>query len=65
MAKFTIYQLSFLFLISLAGLTTQINGQDQNDVYSIGAGIADVTGKKLELHDNYDYSHTRTLRSFL
>lgn len=49
MTKFKIYQLSFLFLISLAGLSS-INGQDQDDVYSIGAGIADVTGPVAEVN---------------
>ena len=44
MFKFAIFKLSFVFLFCLAGLNA-INGQQDDDVYSIGAGIADVTGK--------------------
>ena len=45
MAKFTIHQFSFILFIFLAGISA-INGQD--DVYSIGAGIADTTGPVAE-----------------
>ena len=47
MIKFTIYQF-FFFLVCLAGLINSANGED--DVYTIGAGIADVTGPVAEVN---------------
>lgn len=46
MVKFKIHQFSFI-LIFLAGINL-INGQDNDDIYSIGAGIADTTGPAAE-----------------
>lgn len=48
MIKSTVCQLSFIFLICLARLDA-VNGQEEDDVYSIGVGIADVTGPVAEV----------------
>lgn len=48
MIKSTVCQLSFILLICLARLNS-INGQEEDDVYTIGVGIADVTGPVAEV----------------
>lgn len=49
MTKFTIYQLSFVLIVCLARLNL-VNGQESDDVYTIGAGIADITGPVAEVN---------------
>ena len=57
MIKSTVYQLSFVFLICLARLNA-VNGQEEDDVYSIGAGIADVTGPVAEVSRSFAWKRS-------
>ena len=54
MLKSTICQLSLIFLLCLARLST-VNGQEEDDVYTIGVGIADVTGPVAEVRDQFEH----------